>query len=54
MSGQACFLPVPEGGTAKFNASIYNYQTRYNDPAVLAIIATAYVQPWINTVKILS
>lgn len=42
-SAQACFLPIEEDASGKtpFNVSIYNYQTRYNDPAVLVIIASA-------------
>ncbi len=48
MSSQACFLPVPQGGEAKFNVSIYNYQSSKNHPAVLAIVATAYVHPFNN------
>jgi hypothetical protein len=41
MSSQACFLPVAAGGEAKFNVSIYNYQSSSRNPAVLAIVATA-------------
>lgn len=41
VSAQACFLPVPQGGEAKFNVNLYNYQSRTGDPAVLAIVATA-------------
>ena len=40
-SAQACFLPMPAEGEAKFNVAIRNYQSRANDPAVLAIVATA-------------
>jgi hypothetical protein len=41
MSSQACFLPVPkDGGEAKFNVNIFNYQSRKNNPAVLAIVAS--------------
>jgi len=38
MSSQACFLPVPkDGGEAKFNVAIFNYQSSKRNPAVLAI-----------------
>jgi hypothetical protein len=30
-----------QGGEAKFNVNLYNYQSRTGDPAVLAIVATA-------------
>ncbi len=41
MSAQACFLPVLEGGGGtSFNAAIYNYQSRSDAPAVLAILST--------------
>jgi len=40
MSSQACFLPVPkDGGEAKFNVAIFNYQSSKSNPAVLAIVA---------------
>ena len=40
MSAQACFLPVPEmGGEVNFNVAVYQYQSRKEAPAVLAIIA---------------
>ncbi len=35
---RACRL---QGGEAKFNVNLYNYQSRQGDPAVLAIVATA-------------
>lgn len=41
MSSQACFLPVPKGDEATFNVSIYNYQSYVDNPAILAITATA-------------
>jgi len=41
MSAQACFLPVPKTGEAKFNVAIFNYQSTPSNPAVLAIVATA-------------
>jgi hypothetical protein len=37
-STRACDL---QGGEAKFNVNLYNYQSRPGDPAVLAIVATA-------------
>jgi hypothetical protein len=40
VSAQACFLPIPEQGTAEFNPVLFNYQSRQGDPAVLAILAT--------------
>lgn len=40
-SAQACFLPMPAEGEAKFNVAIRNYQARSGDPAVLAIVASA-------------
>jgi len=39
MSSQACFLPVPKEGEAKFNVAIFNYQSSKSNPAVLAIVA---------------
>eukprot|EP01112_Ceratiomyxa_fruticulosa_P014188 TRINITY_DN4044_c0_g1_i5.p1 TRINITY_DN4044_c0_g1~~TRINITY_DN4044_c0_g1_i5.p1 ORF type:complete len:512 (-),score=104.96 TRINITY_DN4044_c0_g1_i5:151-1563(-) len=40
MSSQACFLPVPQSGEAKFNVGIFNYQSSRGNPAVLSIVAT--------------
>lgn len=40
VSAQACFLPVPKGGSVEFDPVLFNYQTRPDDPAVLAIVAT--------------
>lgn len=40
-SAQACFLPVPAQGEAKFNVALANYQSRPSDPAVLVIMASA-------------
>ena len=40
-SAQACFLPLPKEGDAKFEVSIYNNQSSYRHPAVLAIVASA-------------
>lgn len=39
-SAQACFLPLAADGEAKFNVSIFNYQARPEDPAVLSIVAS--------------
>jgi hypothetical protein len=40
VSSQACFLPVPAGGTASFNVALYNYESEKGNPAVLAIVAS--------------
>lgn len=40
VSAQACFLPIPKGGMAKFNPVLFNYQSYEGDPAVLTILAT--------------
>jgi hypothetical protein len=40
VSAQACFLPIPQEGIAEFNPVLFNYQSRTDDPAVLAILAT--------------
>lgn len=40
VSAQACFLPIPEEGKAEFNPVLFNYQSRSEDPAVLAIMVT--------------
>jgi hypothetical protein len=40
VSAQACFLPVPQGGSASFTPVIFNYQSRASQPAVLAIVVT--------------
>lgn len=37
---QACFLPIPKQGMAKFNPVLFNYQSMAKNPAVLAILAT--------------
>lgn len=39
-SAQACFLPVPQGGSATFAPVLFNYQSRPGSPAVLVILAT--------------
>jgi hypothetical protein len=41
MSAQACFLPIPKSGEAKFNVGIFNYQSSQSNPAVLAIVASS-------------
>lgn len=40
VSAQACFLPIPEQGEARFNPVLFNYQSSKNNPAVLTILAT--------------
>jgi hypothetical protein len=40
VSAQACFLPVPQEGIAKFNPVLFNYQSSQGNPAVLTILAT--------------
>ncbi|PZU95058.1 MAG: hypothetical protein DCF32_22615 [Leptolyngbya sp.] len=40
VSAQACFLPIPQEGSATFNPVLFNYQSRPGDPAVLTILAT--------------
>ena len=40
VSAQACFLPIPQEGTATFNPVLFNYQSRPEDPAVLTILST--------------
>lgn len=40
VSPQACFLPIPEGGEAKFNPVLFNYQSSQGAPAVLTLLAT--------------
>jgi hypothetical protein len=40
VSAQACFLPIPQEGTAEFNPVLFNYQSYAGDPAVLTILAT--------------
>ncbi|MBX7097914.1 MAG: hypothetical protein K1X89_09390 [Myxococcaceae bacterium] len=40
VSAQACFLPVPRAGVARFNPVLFNYQSSPGAPAVLAILAT--------------
>jgi hypothetical protein len=40
VSAQACFLPIPQGGMAKFNPVLFNYQSYAENPAVLTILAS--------------
>ena len=40
VSAQHAFLPVPEGGQAKFWPVIFNYQSSKRNPAVLTILVT--------------
>lgn len=42
VSAQACVLPLPASGTESvdFNPVLFNYQSRKDDPAVLAIMVT--------------
>lgn len=38
VSAQACFLPIPQQGKCSFNPVLFNYQSRPESPAVLAIL----------------
>ena len=38
VSAQACFLPIPQQGKCYFNPVLFNYQSRSDSPAVLAIL----------------
>ncbi|MDX2273567.1 MAG: hypothetical protein NW237_16675 [Cyanobacteriota bacterium] len=40
VSAQACFLPIPQQGRCSFNPVLFNYQSRRESPAVLAILIT--------------
>lgn len=40
VSAQACFLPIPQQGKCSFNPVLFNYQSRPDNPAVLAILIT--------------
>lgn len=40
VSAQHAFLPIPQGGKAKFYPVIFNYQSYERHPAVLTILAT--------------
>lgn len=40
VSAQHAFLPVPQGGSAKFWPVVFNYQSSKRNPAVLAILVT--------------
>lgn len=37
---QACFLPIPKQGAAKFNPVLFNYQSYQDNPAVLSLVCT--------------
>ena len=38
VSAQACFLPIPQQGKCSFNPVLFNYQSRSDSPAILAIV----------------
>lgn len=38
VSAQACFLPIPQQVKCSFNPVLFNYQSRADNPAVLAIL----------------
>ena len=40
VSAQACFLPIPQQGKCSFNPVLFNYQSRPDSPAVLAVLIT--------------
>lgn len=40
VSAQACFLPIPKQGEAKFNPVLFNYQSYQGNPAVLTLVCT--------------
>lgn len=40
VSAQACFLPIPRGGTTTFTPRLFSYQSTYDDPAVLTLLVT--------------
>lgn len=40
VSAQACFLPIPKQGSAKFNPVLFNYQSYQDNPAVLSLVCT--------------
>lgn len=40
VSAQACFLPIPKRGEAKFNPVLFNYQSYKGNPAVLTLVCT--------------
>ena len=40
ISAQACFLPIPRQGKCSFNPVLFNYQSRKDSPAVLAVLIT--------------
>lgn len=40
VSAQACFLPIPRGGTTTFTPRLFSYQSTYDEPAVLTLLVT--------------
>ncbi|MBX3168821.1 MAG: hypothetical protein KF760_15505 [Candidatus Eremiobacteraeota bacterium] len=40
VSAQACFLPIPQQGSARFNPVLFNYQSYEGNPAVLSLVCT--------------
>lgn len=40
VSAQACFLPIPKKGEARFNPVLFNYQSYKGNPAVLTLVCT--------------
>ena len=40
VSAQACVLPIPQQGKCGFNPVLFNYQSRPDSPAVLAVLIT--------------
>lgn len=40
VSAQACFLPIPKEGEARFNPVLFNYQSYKDNPAVLSLVCT--------------
>lgn len=40
VSAQACFLPIPREGKCSFNPVLFNYQSRKDNPAVLAVLVS--------------
>lgn len=40
-SSQCCMLPCEKGGKTEFAVKLYNYQTTFDNPAVLVIVSTS-------------
>ena len=40
MSSQCCFLPIQNGCETSFNISLYNYQSKEDDPKILTIVVS--------------